>query len=144
MNYNYEQSFFSRTILTSVLVGFAATILCLGYNIFYRDSTGYQPSDFINVSSLIFAVNLIFFLIGLLYFFFLRTLKKPDLIFTVLFVLLTVFCMWRASQATMENNTLLSSEFRTLLMGIIAIMGIGASFFVPYLFRHKNLTDHIL
>lgn len=144
MNYNYEQSFLSRTILTSVLVGFAATVLCLAYNIFYRESTGYQPADFINVSSLIFAVNIIFFVIGLIYFVLLRTVKKADLVFTVLFALVTILCVWRASQATMQHNALLSSEFRTLLTGIIVIMGIGASFFVPYLFRHKNLTDRIL
>ena len=144
MNYEFEQSPFSRAVLTSVFVGFVATIVCLVYNIIFRESTGYQPADFINVSSLIFAVNIIFFLIGMLFFVFHKNGKKGDLFFGVLFGVLTLLCIWGASSVTMMNNRVLSHEFRTLLIGVIAIMGIGAAFFVPYLFNHKKFTDAVI
>ena len=143
MNYEFNQSPFSKAILTSVFIGFFATVVCLIYNIIFRQSTGYQPADFINVSSLIFAVNLIFFVIGMVYFFFLRSFKKADVVFEILFGLLTIFCAWRASYAHMENSRILSSEFRTLLIGVIIIMGVGVEL-VPLLFRNKKFEDAVL
>jgi hypothetical protein len=143
MDYQFHQSPLSKAILTSVFVGFFATIVCLIYNIIFRESTGYLPADFINVSSLIFAVNLIFLVIGLLYFFFLRSFKRADVVFEILFGLLTIFCAWRAAHAHMENNPILTSEFRTLLVGVIIIMGIGAEL-VPLLFHNKKFEDAVL
>ena len=142
MNYDYHQSPLSKAILTSVFIGFFATIVCLIYNIIFRESTGYKPADFINVSSLIFGVNLIFLIAGLLYFFFLASFKKGDLIFAVLFGLLIIFCGWRATNAHMINPTL-TSEFRTLLIGTIIIMGIGIEL-VPLLFHNKKFEDTVL
>jgi hypothetical protein len=143
MNYDYHQSPLSKAILTSVFIGFFATLVCLIYNIIFRESTGYKPADFINVSSLIFAVNLIFFIAGLLYFLFLRSFKKGDVIFEILFGLLTIFCAWKASYAHMENSRVLSSEFRELLIGVIIIMGIGIEL-VPLFFHNKKFEDAVL
>lgn len=143
MDWEYHQSPLSKAILTSVFIGFFATVICLIYNILFRESTGYKPADFINVSSLIFAVNLIFLVVGLIYFFFLRSFKKGDVVFEILFALLIIFCAWRASYVHMENNRVLSSEFRTLLVGIIIIMGIGIEL-VPLLFHNKKFEDAVL
>lgn len=142
MDWEFHQSPLSKAILTSVFVGFFATIVCLIYNIIFRESTGYQPADFINVSSLIFAVNLIFLIAGLLYFFF-RSFKRGDLIFEVLFGVIIIFCAWRASYAHIENSRVLSSEFRTLLIGTIIIMGVGIEL-VPLLFHNKKFEDAVL
>jgi hypothetical protein len=142
MDYEFQQSPFSKAVLTSVFVGFVATLVCLIYNIIFRESTGYLPADFINVSSLIFAVNLIFFVVGLLYFFFLKSFKKGDAVFEILFGLLIIFCAWRAAHAHMQNTTL-TSEFRTLLLGVIIIMGIGIEL-VPLLFHNKKFEDAVL
>lgn len=143
MNYEFHQSPLSKAILTSVFVGFFATIICLVYNIIFRQSTGYQPADFINVSSLIFIVNLIFLVVGLLYFLFLRSFKKGDVVFEVLFGIIIIFCAWRADHANMMNNPTLTSEFRTLLIGTIIIMGIGIEL-VPLLFHNKKFEDAVL
>lgn len=143
MNYEYHQSPLSKAILTSVFVGFFATLVCLIFNIIFRERTGYLPADFINVSSLIFVVNLIFLVAGLLYFCFLRFFKKGDIVFEILFGLLTIFCAWRASYAHMENSKILSSEFRTLLIGVIMIMGVGIEL-VPLLFHNKKFVDAVL
>jgi len=142
MDYEFHQSFFSKAVLTSVFIGFFTTLVCLIYNIIFRESTGYLPADYINVSSLIFAVNLIFLVIGLLYFFLLRSFKKGDVVFEVLFGLLIIFCAWKAGHAHMQNPTL-TSEFRTLMIGVIIIMGIGIEL-VPILFRNKKFEDAVL
>jgi hypothetical protein len=142
MNYEFQQSPLSKAILTSVFIGFFATIACLIYNIAFRESTGYKPADFINVSSLIFVVNLIFLIIGLLYFVFLSFVKKGDFVFELLFGLLIIFFVWKAAHAHMQNPTL-TSEFRTLSIGVIIIMGIGIEL-VPLLFHNKKFEDAVL
>jgi len=142
MNLEYHQSTLSRAILTSVFIGFMATIACLIYNIIFRETTGYKPADFINVSSLIFAVNLIFFGAGLLYFFLLRLFSKGDMVFEILFGLVILFCAWRATHAHLTNPTD-TSEFRTLLIGVIIIMGIGLEL-VPLFFHNKKFEDAVL
>ena len=142
MDYESHHSSFSKAVLTSVFVGISVTLLCLVYNMIFRESTGYRPADFINVSSLIFAVNLIFLVVGLIYFFFLRAFKRGDVVFEILFGLLIIFCAWRAAHAHMQNPTL-TSEFRTLLVGVIIIMGIGIEL-VPLLFHNKKFEDAVL
>ena len=143
MNYEYHQSPFSKAILTSVFVGFFATVVCLIYNIIFRERTGYQPADFINVSSLIFVVNLIFLIIGLLYFAFLKFGKRGNAVFEIVFGALIVFCVWRAAHAHMQNNPTLTSQFRALLIGTIIIMGVGIEL-VPLLFHNKKFEDAVL
>ena len=142
MDWEYHQSTLSKAILTSVFIGFIATIVCLLYNIIFRESTGYQPADFINVSSLIFAVNLIFFGAGLAYFFLLRFFRKGDMVFEILFGLLILFCAWRATHAHMINPHQ-TSEFRILLIGVILIMGLGIEL-VPLFFHNKKFVDAVL
>jgi hypothetical protein len=142
MDWEYHQSSLSRPILTSVFIGFFATIICLVYNMIFRESTGYKPADYINVSSLIFAVNLIFFGAGLVYFFLLRAFKRGDMIFEILFGLVILFCAWRATHAHLTNATD-TSEFRTLLIGVIIIMGIGIEL-VPLFFHNKRFEEAVL
>ncbi|MGZ3882024.1 MAG: hypothetical protein ACXVBF_11825 [Flavisolibacter sp.] len=142
MNWEYHQSTLSKAILTSVFIGFMATIVCLIYNIIFRESTGYRPADFINVSSLIFAINLIFFGAGLVYFFLLRAFKKGDMFFEILFGLVILYCAWLAAHAHMIDPHQ-TSEFRTLLIGVIVIMGLGIEM-VPLFFHNRKFVDAVL
>ena len=142
MDWEYHQSPLSKPILTSVFIGFFATILCLIYNIIFRESTGYKPADFINVSSLIFVINLIFFGAGLVYFFLLRAFRKGDMVFEVLFGLVILLCVWGATHAHMINPHE-TSEFRTLLIGTIIITGLGIEL-VPLFFHNKKFVEAVL
>jgi hypothetical protein len=144
MNYDFKQSTFSKTLLTSVFVGFIATILCLIYNIIYRESTGFQLSDVINVSTLIFGVNLIFVVIGLVHFILLKNFKKGEIIFTALFVLLTLLGIWGAEAAHRTANVVQNHEFRQLLLGTVLIMGLAAAFLVPFLSHNRTFQEHVI
>jgi len=143
MDYEYHQSPLSKAILTSVFIGFFTTLVCLIYNIVFRERTGYRPADFINVSSLIFVVNLIFLIIGLLYVVFLKFGKRGNVVFEIVFGAIIIFCVWRAAHVHMQNDATLTSEFRTLLIGTIIIMGIGIEL-VPLLFHNKKFEDTVL
>jgi hypothetical protein len=145
MNYDYfPQSIFSRTLLTSVFAGIIATLACLFYDVLFRESTHFNLNPLINVSTLIFAVNLIFLVIGVLYYAFKKMFKKGDLVFMVVFVLLTLFCAWKAEVAQRSADKVLNAEFHTLLLGVVLIMGISAAFLIPFLFNNRKFRDFVV
>ena len=72
---DYTSSFpFIKAFMTGLAIGIADTILCLAFNLLWRkDGTvGFFSSDFISVSSIIFGTNILFMVIGIIYFAFLQ------------------------------------------------------------------------
>ncbi|MBK5271339.1 MAG: hypothetical protein JJE22_10025 [Bacteroidia bacterium] len=138
------QNQFSKAVLTAVFVGFITTIVCLGYNIFYREETGLIPSELINVSTLIFGVNLFFFISGMIYYVFRKASKRGDILFVVVFSLLTIFLAWKAEGVNRTTDHETSLQFRGLLLGIILIAGVAVSFVVPFLFHNRKFNKSVL
>ena len=134
---------FSGTLLTGVFAGFSGTILCLAFNIFYRNDTGFLPSAIINVSSLIFAVNLLFVFIGLLYSVCLRWLPKGDIVFGALFVVLTIVLLLATSGVQRSDDAVVNHEFKGLLSGIIIILGL-CCVAIPILFHNRRFREHVI
>jgi hypothetical protein len=141
--YNFPKPTFSQTLITGVFVGYIATIFCLVYNIIFRDRTGFPLSDFINVSTIIFLVNLIFPVIGIVYYGIIATFKRADLIFDILCVVVLAFCIWKAETVHRTAEAHLNAEFKTLLLGIVIILGI-ALFLIPVLYHNKKFKDLVL
>lgn len=144
MDYNYKQTPFSRAMLTGLFVGILSTVVCLAYNIVYRDSTGFPMASIINVSSLIFVVNLLFWIIGIIYYVFLNSFKKGDLVYIVVFVLLTLFCIWKTEGVHRSADHELTVQFRGLMLGVVIIMGLCASFLIPYLYHNKGFEKYVV
>jgi len=144
MEKDFQRTPFQKALLTGVFVGFAATIICLVYNVAYRESTGFTPSILINVSSLIFAINILFVLIGMTYYAFIKALPKGEFLFIGLSILITVFCLFKAENAHRSDDYTVNVQFRGLLAGIIFIVGLGACFFLPLLFHNKKFEDNVL
>ncbi|HRO47185.1 hypothetical protein [Agriterribacter sp.] len=144
MEYENFQTPFSKAFLTGLFVGIISTFICLTYNLVYRTETGFMPTDIINVASIIFGVNILFIVIGLIYFALTKASAKGELVFIILFSLLTVFLAWQAEGVNRSVNHEMTVQFRGLLLGVIIIMGIGASFLVPFLFHNKKFERNVL
>jgi len=142
--YDFPKSKFYRALMTGFSVGFMATVVCLVYNIIFRNNTGFSLSFFINVSTIIFLVNTLFPILGTIYYVFVYSFKKPDILFTIVCILLTAFLVWRTEMIHRTSDHFLNSEFRNLLLGIVIILGISASIFIPLLYRSKKFTDAVL
>jgi hypothetical protein len=138
-----NQTIFFRAMMTGLFVGIVDTIVCLIYNIAYREFTGYTPSGLINVSSLIFAVNIVLLLIGIIYSVFLRVFRKGDFPFAVFFIGLTILLTLKAIAINRFPDEKLNNDFRGLLGGIILILGISASC-LPLLYRSRKFDEFIL
>jgi hypothetical protein len=134
---------FSKATLTGVFVGIITTVVCIFYDVIFRQSTGFLLSDYINVSTLIFCTNLLFLVIGIIYFVFLR-IKKGEIFFIVLFLALTAIFAFMADHAQRSPVPQLNAEFHRLLVPIVIIMGLAASIAIPYLFHNKKFEEHVL
>jgi hypothetical protein len=130
-------------MMTGLFVGIVDTVICLAYNIGYRNYTGYLPSSLINVSSLIFGVNLLLLIIGIVYYFFLRTFKRGDVLFEVVVVGVTAWLIWKTAGLTRFDDPKLDSGFRGLLGGIVLILG-ASTICIPFLYRSRRFLDAVI
>jgi len=129
--------------MTGLFVGIIDTVICLIFNITYRNATGYLPSSLINVSSLIFVVNLLLLVIGIVYYFFLTASKRGDVLFEVVVLAVTVMLIWKTAGLTRFGDPKLDSGFRGLLGGIVLILGASAVC-IPFLFRSRRFVDAVI
>jgi hypothetical protein len=138
-----NQSILSKAILTGLFAGILATIACFIFEITYRFATKYGPSQFINVSSIIFIVNLILLTAGILYYGLKTTFRKGNAIFIFVSIITTAFCIWKSESFHRFTDYRLSQEFSHLLSGILLIVGIFA-LLIPIFFNNKKISDFIL
>ena len=138
-----HQSNFSKSILTGLFAGLVATMTCFIFEIIYRFATGYEPSEFINVSSIIFIVNLLMLAAGIIYFVFKKLFKRGDLLFILLSTLITGFCIWKAEVFHRFPNIRLSREFSDLLSGTVLIIGV-CCISIPLIFNNKRMNEFVI
>lgn len=144
MEQYFKKSLFERVMMTGVFVGIFITLATLFYDLLFVESTGFPLSEIINIASLIFAVNLLFLVIGPVYYGFLKLTRFGDVLFIVVFILLTIFLLLMVRGIDRTDNVKLNIEFRRLLSGIIIIAGAGASILLPFLFHNKKFEKNVL
>jgi hypothetical protein len=144
MEKDIKTPLFSRALLTAVFVGIKASVLSIIYDAYFKETLHFPLSDYINVSTLIFGINLLFFAIGFIYYCFIRMAGKGEIVYIVLFILLTVLGIWEAERSHRTDDQVLNSQFRTLLAGIIVIAGLLASVAIPLLFHSKKFEKYVV
>jgi hypothetical protein len=130
---------FGNAFLTALFSGILATIVCFVFEIWYRKVTLYGPSEYINVSSIIFIVNLLLLVAGVAYYAFKTWFKKGDLVYIIFFSLTMVFCLWKISGIHRFTDLKLNREFIQLLGGTTIIVGIAA-LCIPYFYNNKKIN----
>ncbi len=138
MNHDYQQTEFSKTLLTGVFTGIIATCVNLVYNFIYRGMEGFYPSEIINVSSIIFITMILFVAGALAYFMLTHFAKKGNLIYIVVFSILTLLCIYFSLYVNRSNNPVEIEKFRGLLLGTVALTGVMLAVLVPYLSKHSE------
>lgn len=144
MDYDFQKPVFYRSLVTALFVGIFTTVLTIFYDVIFVEVLEFPLSAIINVSSLIFCVNLLFLVIGLVYYAFITSFKQGNVFFIILFILLTAFLVWKAEGVNRADNYTVNIQFRSLLAGIIIIVGILASLAIPFLFHNKKFEKYVL
>jgi hypothetical protein len=140
---NDKLSVFFKAMMTGLFIGIIDTIICLAYNIGYRHATGYIPSTIINVSSLIFAVNILMTIVGIVYYFFLRFIRAADTAFLIVVLALTAWLTVKTVSAVRFGDAHLDSGWHGLMGGILLIVGISSAC-VPFFYRSEKFQDAVI
>lgn len=144
MDYDFQKSVFYRAFMTALFVGLITTLIVLLFDNYFVLILGHPLSAIINVSSIIFGVNIIFLIIGIIYYLCIASSKKGDILYIILFVALTVFLAWQSELVHRTTDTIVNQQFRNLLTGIVIIIGAMATFLVPFLYHNKKFEEHVL
>ncbi len=140
MKNNSHQIPFGKAFLAALFTGILATLVCFVFEIFYRMETNFGPSDYINVSSIIFIVNLLLLVAGVAYYAIKSWFKKGDLVYFIFFLFVFSFCIWRIAGIHRFSDLRLNKEFIQLLGGTAIIIGF-AVLCIPYFFNNKKIAD---
>jgi len=140
---NDKYSAFFKAMMTGLFIGIIDTVICLAYNIGYRSETGYIPSEIINVSSLIFAINLLLTIAGILFFFFHRFIRGGDVVYTIFVLALTIWLAAKSFTSVRFGDARLDSGWHGLMGGIVLICGISAAC-LPLLYRSEKFQDAVI
>jgi hypothetical protein len=128
-----------------VFAGISATFVCIIYNVIFRDETSYQLFNLINVSSLIFGVNIAFMLIGVIYYWFIKYFKRSgDMIYIGVFILITILGIVKTSSIQRTDDLVANIQFHHLFIAMIVIWSIAASIGIPVMFHSKRFEEHVL
>lgn len=140
---NDRQNAFFKAMMTGLFIGIIDTIICLAYNIGFRSETGYIPSEIINVSSLIFAVNLLLTIVGIVFFFFHRFIRGGDVVYSIVFLALTVWLAVKTFSSVRFGDARLDNGWHGLMGGVVLICGISATS-LPLFFRSTKFQDAVI
>ena len=139
MNYDYEQTDLSKSVLAGLFAGIMATCASLVFNIIFRGITQFNPSAIINVSSIIIGSVFILTIAGLLFYFFQHYMRGGSVVFRIFFLLVTCIAVYFSMQVQRSTDATVSKQFEELLSGVVLISGIFIIFYIPYLFRHEHI-----
>jgi len=134
---------FTKAMLTGLFAGIITTLICMGYDLAFRESISFSPSIIINVASLIFVINLLFLVIGIIYYGFLK-LKKGEFLYIIVFLSLTVLLAFMANNAHRSDIGIINTRFHQLLVPIVVVIGLGASIGIPFLWHSKKFEEYVI
>jgi hypothetical protein len=139
MKQEFDQPHIYKPLMAGLLTGIIATLLNMFYEVVYRDVTGFSLSDIINVSTIIFATVLALVIAGTIFAVIGRYTRHVQIIYIVLFVILTLLGVRWALHVHRTSDPALNAAFRGLFSGILVISGGLASFLIPFLVKHENI-----
>ena len=142
--FHSRKDLFERVMMTGVFVGIIITVLALFFDAIYVQSTGFPFAVYINVTSLIFAVNILFLVFGPMYYGLMKMGRFGEVIYIALIVTATIFLLVKMKDINRTNNEHLNAEFRTLLSGIAILISVGACVLIPVLFHNRKFEKGVL
>jgi len=124
--------------MAGLFAGIIITLANLIFNFIYRGITRFNPSEMVNVTSIIFVSLILSMVAGILYYLIVPYANKNQVIFIALFILLTIALTYVAFHVSRSSNPNVSSQFHGLFAGIVLISGITNAVLIPYMAKHKN------
>jgi hypothetical protein len=144
MKKDFEKSMFYRSFMTCVFAGLIGTVLCMIFDLVFVQVMRFPFSSIINVSTLIFTINIVFLVIGALYYWSVKFSIGGETVYIILFVLLTAFMLMKIQRYDRSTNVVINTQFRWLSSVITVILGGLAAIAVPLLYHSRKFDEYVL
>jgi hypothetical protein len=144
MKKDFEKSMFYRSFMTCVFAGLIGTVLCMIFDLVFVQVMRFPFSSIINVSTLIFTINIVFLVIGALYYWSVKFSIGGETVYIILFVLLTAFMLMKIQRYDRSTNVVINTQFRWLSSVITLILGGLAAIAVPLLYHSRKFDEYVL
>ncbi|QEC68713.1 hypothetical protein FRZ67_15890 [Panacibacter ginsenosidivorans] len=141
MNYDYQQSDLSRSILAGLFSGIVATITNLIFTVTYRSITQFYEFNAIDITTIVFGTILLSIACGAMFYFFVHYLNKGIMLYRIMVVIVTIAIVITGINLRHTIQDVIPYEFRVLVIGTQVIIGGLALFLIPYLFRHDKIIS---
>ena len=136
---------FERVMMTGVFVGLITTVLVLVYDVFFVENKGFAVNDyFINVTMLIFSINILFLALGPLYYGLQKLSRYGEIIYIVLIVAAALFLLLKMKNVDRADNDFINAKFKELLSGVVILVAIGACILLPVLYHNRKFEKNVL
>jgi hypothetical protein len=127
---------FTKALLSCVLTGIAATLINGLYDILFRGITHYEPAIEFNFLSIPLTTMVIFIVLGLIFFLFIKYLSRTAFSITLFILMIagiaiTVFLHSDPTESALYGN-------HGLIAGFLLINGILSLTLLPYLYNHPQ------
>jgi hypothetical protein len=128
---------FSRSLIAGLVCGIIAALLNAVYDLFYRTSTGFESDKLISPVPIFFAIPALLLIAGIIFFEMVEFIKIGRLLFTLIFLGLTIIAIVIDVSARGESGAI--SGKSGLLLGIVVVTGLIISFLLPFLATHPKI-----
>ncbi len=127
---------FTKALLSCVLTGLAATIANGLYDILFRSVTHYLPAVEFNFVSIPIITMLVFVILGLIFFLFVKYSTKNAFLITLIIIMIACILI----TSFMHSGTGKSAFYGDygLITGFIIISGLFGLTLLPYLYNHPR------
>ena len=129
----------SRALIAGLFCGIISALLIIVFAFFYRTSTNFEKISAIGPIAIFIGTPILMAGIGWIYFLLVHYLSKGETIYKMVFAVLTIFGLLVILNLKPSGGETLLSMPHGFLFGLIAICGIAACFFIPYLAHHPRI-----
>jgi drug/metabolite transporter (DMT)-like permease len=122
----------SRSLMAGLACGIVGAVLSVAYLYFYRKATEYSGTEFFEPMMIFFGIPLLFIIAGLIYFEMTDVIKRGGLLFSLLFLSVTLIVIFFGLDRFGKDK-------QGLLIGMVIICGVLLSFLLPFLASHAQI-----
>jgi hypothetical protein len=139
MNYDYQQSDLSRSVLGGLFAGIIAAVANILFVFFYRGITQFYEFTGIDVTVIVFGSILLSLTCGIVFYLLVHYLKKGLSVYQVLVVIITIAIIYFGLAYRQTVMGTVPMHFRVLVTGTQTIIGGLACLFIPWVFKHDSI-----
>lgn len=141
MNYEYQQTDLSRSVLGGLFAGITAAAANLIFVFIYRAVAQFHEFTSIDVTVIVFGSLLLCIACGIIFYWFVHYLKQGIMLYRLAVLVVTIAIIYVGIMLRGSVVGEVPADFRAIVIGTQVIIGGLAIFLIPYLFRHDSLIS---